>query len=278
MNMSTTTRTTLTKTTTFASIVPPITAGRRPWRLVERNVLAYRRMWFVFLSGFAEPILFMLSIGVGVGELVGDLQVGSQVIDYQAFVAPGLLAVAAMNGAALDTTFNFFVKYKYSHTYDAVLATPVGVADVAVGEVVWALLRGAVYSTGFLVTMLFFGVVESWWAVRAVPAAILIGFGFAGAGLACTTYMRSFMDFDYVNLVLVPLFLFSATFFPLSRYPAGLEAIIRLTPLYQGVALERSLVFGDLHWSLLANAAYLFAMGWIGVSVASKRIGRLLQP
>jgi lipooligosaccharide transport system permease protein len=131
---------------------------------------------------------------------------------------------------------------------------------------------------GFLVTMLFFGVVESWWAVLAVPAAILIGFGFAGAGLACTTYMRSFMDFDYVNLVLVPLFLFSATFFPLSRYPAGLEAIIRLTPLYQGVALERSLVFGDLHWSLLANAAYLFAMGWIGVSVASKRIGRLLQP
>jgi lipooligosaccharide transport system permease protein len=159
-----------------------------------------------------------------------------------------------------------------------VLATPVGVADVAVGEVLWALMRGAVYSTGFLITMLFFGVVESWWAVLAVPAAVLIGFGFAGAGLACTTYMRSFMDFDYVNLALVPLFLFSATFFPLTRYPAGLQAIIRLTPLYQGVVLERALVFGEIDWTLLVHAAYLLAMGWIGVRVASRRIGQLLQP
>ena len=272
--------TTRVKTTSapLPAIFPPITARQRPWRLVERNVLAYRRMWFVFLSGFAEPLLFMLSIGIGVGELVGDLTVGGQVVDYQAFVAPGLLAVAAMNGAALDTTFNFFVKYKYSHTYDAVLATPVGVADVAVGEVLWALMRGAVYSTGFLITMLFFGVVESGWAVLAVPAAVLIGFGFAGAGLACTTFMRSFMDFDYVNLALVPLFLFSATFFPLTQYPAGLQTIIRLTPLYQGVVLERSLVFGEIDWTLLVHAAYLLAMGWIGVRVASKRIGVLLQP
>jgi lipooligosaccharide transport system permease protein len=264
--------------TAVPTLFPPITAGRRPWRLVERNALAYRRMWFVFLSGFAEPVLFLLSIGIGVGELVGDLTVGGQVVEYQAFVAPGLLAAAAMNGAALDTTFNFFVKFKYSHTYDAVLATPVGVADVAVGEVTWALMRGAVYSTGFLVTMLCFGLVESWWAVLAIPAAVLIGFAFAGAGLACSTYMRSFVDFDFVNLTLVLLFLFSATFFPLTRYPGWLETIIRLTPLYQGVVLERSLVFGELRWSLLVNAAYLVAVGWIGVNVASKRIGRLLQP
>jgi lipooligosaccharide transport system permease protein len=90
--------------------------------------------------------------------------------------------------------------------------------------------------------------------------------------------MRSFLDFDYVNLALVPLFLFSATFFPLSQYPAGLQAVIRVTPLYQGVALERSLVFGDLHWSLLFNAIYLVVMGWIGVRVASTRLARLLEP
>src|SRR5262249_28717273 len=148
----------------------------------------------------------------------------------------------------------------------------------AVGEVLWALMRGAVYSAAFLITMLFFGVVESWWAVLAVPGAVVIGFGFAGAGLACTTYMRSFVDFDYVNLALVPLFLFSATFFPLSRYPAGLQAVIRVTPLYQGVALERALVFGAVDWTLLVHVAYLVAMGWIGVNVASKRIGTLLQP
>jgi hypothetical protein len=127
----------------------------------------------------------------------------------------GLLAVAAMNGSLFDTTFNFFIKYKYSHTYDAIVATPLGAGDIATGEVAWALMRGAIYSTAFLVTMLLFGLVSSWWALLVVPAAVLIGFAFAGAGLAATTFMRSWVDFDYVTLALIPLFLFSATFFPL---------------------------------------------------------------
>jgi lipooligosaccharide transport system permease protein len=253
-------------------------ATRLAARVVERNVLAYRRMWFVFLTGFAEPVLFLLSIGVGVGALVGDLQVGGHTVSYDEFVAPGLLAMSAMSGALLDATFNFFVKYKYTRVYDAVLATPIGTGDLAVGEVVWSLLRGAIYSTFFLLTMLAFGLVGSWWAVLAAPVAVLIGFAFAGAGLAATTWMRSFLDFDYINLAIVPLFLFSATFFPLSRYPAGLEAIIRVTPLYQGVVLERSLVLGDVHWSLFVNAAYLLVMGTVGVRIAGRRLGRLLQP
>ena len=152
---------------------------------------------------------------------MGDLQVGGHTVSYDEFVAPGLLAMSAMSGALLDATFNFFVKYKYTKVYDAVLATPIGTGDLAVGEVVWSLLRGAIYSTFFLLTMLVFGLVSSWWAVLAAPVAVLIGFAFAGAGLAATTWMRSFLDFDYVNLAIVPLFLFSATFFPLSRYPAG---------------------------------------------------------
>lgn len=259
-------------------VLPPLTGRQRPWRLVERNALAYRRIWPIFLSGFLEPLLFLLSIGIGVGALVGDLPVGPLVVSYKVFVAPGLLASAAMNGALLDTTFNFFVKFKYSHTYDAILATPLGTGDVATGEVAWALMRGAIYSTAFLVTMLFFGLVLSWWALLAVPAAVLIGFAFAGGGLAATTFMRSWVDFDYINLALVPLFLFSATFFPLSRYPAGLQAIIRVTPLYQGVVLERALVIGDVHWILLVHVAYLALMGAIGLRVAARRIGRLLQP
>ena len=252
---------------------------RRPVRIVERNALAYRRIWYVFLTGFAEPVLYLLSIGVGVGKLVGDLPgPGGQPVPYQTFVAPGLLAAAAMNGAIFDTTFNFFVKFKYMHTYDAMLATPLRVGEVATGEVVWALLRGTIYATGFLVTMLVLGLVESGWAVLAVPAAVLIGLGFAGAGLAATTWMRSFIDFDYVNLAIVPLFLFSATFFPLSRYPDALSWVVRCTPLYQGVALERGLILGDIRWTLLLNAAYLAAMGWIGIRVAAARLGRLLQP
>ena len=257
----------------------PIPAWRkRPWRLVERNVLAYRRIWYIFLSGFMEPLFFLLSIGVGVGKLVGDLHVGGQVVSYRSFVAPGLLAIAAMNGSLLDTTFNFFFKMKYMHTYDAVLATPLEPRDVATGEITWALLRGSIYSAAFLLTMLAFGDLRSGWSVLALPGAMLIGFGFAGVGLAATTFMRSFIDFDYVNMAMIPLFLFSATFFPLARYPAGLQAVIRVTPLYQGVVLERSLVIGDLHWTLLLHAAYLGVMGLVGLRIAARRIGLLLQP
>jgi lipooligosaccharide transport system permease protein len=251
---------------------------RRPWRLVERNALAYRRIWYIFLSGFAEPLFFLLSIGVGVGTLIGDVQVAGQTIDYRTFVAGGLLATTAMNGALLDTTFNFFAKYKYAHTYDGVVATPLGTRDVALGEVTWALLRGGVYSTGFYITMLAFGDVASWWSLLVVPVAVLIAFGFAGAGLGATTFMRSFIDFDYVNMVMIPLFLFSATFFPLSQYPEGLQIVVRGTPLYQGVVLERSLVIGDVHWSLLLNALYLAVMGAIGLRVATRRLGLLLKP
>lgn len=246
----------------------------RMLRLVERNVLAYRRSWLLFVSGFAEPVLFLLSIGLGVGELVGEIDG----VDYDAFVAPGMLAVSAMFGAVIDTTFSFFVKYKYARLYDGVAATPLEATDIAVGEVVWSLMRTAVYATAFLVTMLAFGLVESWWAVLAIPGAVVLGYAFAGAGLAATTFMRSFLDFDFVNLAVVPMFLFSATFFPLSQYPAAVEWVVRCTPLYQGVALERALVLGDLSWTMLVNIAYLAAMGTIGVRVAARRVGALLNP
>jgi lipooligosaccharide transport system permease protein len=260
-------------------VLPAAFLPRRPWRVVERNVFAYRRMWLIFLTGFTEPIFYLLSIGIGVGKLVGDLPgPGGALVDYRTFVAPALLAVAAMNGSLYDTTFNYFVKYKYMKTYDALLATPLSAGDVATGEVVWALLRGSIYSTVFLITMAAFGLVESWWAVLGVPVAVLVGFAFAGAGLAATTFMRSFIDFDYVSLAMVPLFLFSATFFPLDRYPAALEFVVRITPLYQGVALERSLVLGHLDWSLVGHALYLVAMGAIGVRIAATRINRLLLP
>jgi lipooligosaccharide transport system permease protein len=260
-------------------ILPVGPSRHRSVHVIERNALAYRRMWYVFLTGFFEPLLNLLSIGVGVGALVGRLPgPAGRSVTYEAFVAPGLLAAAAMNGSVFDTTFNFFVKYKYAGTYDAMLATPLGVGDVALGEVGWALLRGTVYAAAFLLTMAALGLVESPWGVLAVPAAVLVGYGFAGLGLAATTWMRSFVDFDFVNLALVPLFLFSATFFPLSRYPNGVAWVVRLTPLYQGVNLERSLVLGDVRWTLLVPAVYLGALGWGGVRVASARLARLLQP
>jgi lipooligosaccharide transport system permease protein len=258
-------------------ILPAGIFGSRPWHVVERNTLAYRRMWLTFMTGFLEPVLFLGSIGLGVGKLVGKLPAGGATISYREFMAPGLLAITAMNGAIFDTTFNFFVKMKYLHVYDAMLATPLGPRDVARGEVLWALLRGAVYAAVFLLTMLAFGLVSSPWAIVAVPAAVLIGYAFAGAGLASATFVRSFYDFDKIIAVIMPLFLFSGTFFPLQQYPDVLQWIVKLTPLYQGVVLERAFVLGDVKWSLILNAAYLVALGAWGVRLAGKRMGRLLQ-
>ena len=253
-------------------------SAHRAARLIERNAFAYRRQYWLFLTGFVEPVLFLLSIGLGVGELVGEIPFGGDMVSYKEFVAPGLLATSAMMGAVLDTTFNFFVKFKYTKTYDAVMATPLTPTDLAAGEIAWALGRGGIYAAGFLVTMLFFGLVASWWAILAIPVAVLIGFAFAGAGLAGSTYMRSFMDFDFVNMAIMPMFLFSATFFPVSQYPPVLEAIVRITPLYQGVVLERALILGDVHWSLLLNALYLAVMGTLGLRLAARRLRPLLQP
>jgi lipooligosaccharide transport system permease protein len=253
--------------------------GGRARRVVERNALAYRRMWLAFVTGIFEPLLYLLSIGIGVGGLVGKVPgPGGHPIDYDRFVAPGLMAAAAMNGAVMDTTFNFFVKFKYAHTYDAMLATPLETGDIARGETFWALIRGGVYSGAFLVTMVVLGLVDSWWALLAIPAAVLIAYAFAGTGIAATTFMRSWTDFDFVNLAMIPMFLFAATFFPLSQYPDALQVVVRLTPLYQGVALERALTTGQLQWSMLLNIAYLAVAGTVGLRIASRRLRGLLMP
>ena len=147
-------------------VAPPALAGRgRARRLVERNLMVYRRTWLIIVSGFFEPLFYLLSIGVGIGKLVGSVTGPTgAVIPYAAFVAPALLAASAMNGAIYDSTMNVYFKLKFAKTYDAVLATPVGVGDVAVGEITWALMRGALYSTVFLIVMSALGDVLSPWA------------------------------------------------------------------------------------------------------------------
>jgi lipooligosaccharide transport system permease protein len=248
-------------------------------RLVERNLIAWRGMWLVFVSVLVEPIFFLFSIGVGVGALVGDVTLSTgEVVPYRSFVAAGLLATAAMMGPVFDSTFNFFIKLKYFHIYEATLATPMGPGHVVAGELLWSLLRATAYASAFLATMAVMGITSSWWALLCVPVAVLIGFAFAGAGLGATTFMRSFVDFDFVNLAIIPMFLFSGTFFPLTRYPTGLQWVIRCTPLYQGVELERALLFGTLSPWLLINVAYLAIMGAVGLRTAGRRLSLLLLP
>jgi lipooligosaccharide transport system permease protein len=263
--------------TLTARVLPvPVRAGSGR-HLVERNFLVYRRSWIVFVSGFFEPVFYLLSIGIGVAQLVGDFTLSDGTkIGYAAFVAPAMLASSAMNGAIFDSTYNIFFRMKYARLYDAMLATPLRPWDVAIGEVTWALLRGTAYSAMFIVVMLVMGLIESWWALLALPAAVLIGYAFAGAGMALTTFMRSWQDFEFVTLATMPMFLFSATFFPVDTYPGAIRWLVEITPLYQGVALERALTTGTVSWTLLINALYLAAMGSLGLYVASRRLGKLL--
>ena len=256
----------------------PLPAGAGMARtLVERNIRAFRHGWITLVSGFFEPVFYLFALGVGIGALVGDITLadGSRVA-YAVFVAPALLASSAMNGAVYDSTFNIFFKLKYAKLYDSVLATPLGPRDVAVGEISWALLRGLIYSVAFFVVALVAGVVTSWWALLALPAASLIGFAFAAVGMACTTFMRSWQDFDYVQLAVLPMFLFSATFYPLSTYPGSLQWVVQATPLFHGVQLVRDLMLGQLDGGLAWHVAYLVAMGLAGVVVASRRLEKLL--
>jgi lipooligosaccharide transport system permease protein len=251
-------------------------AGGRGGLLFERNLMVYRRVWMILFSGLFEPLFYLFSLGIGLGAFVGEVPVSDgRLVEYASFVAPALLASAAMNGAYYDAT-NVFWKMKYAKVYDAVLATPIGPVDVAVGETAWALFRGFLYAIAFLIVAGALGLVESLWGLLALPGAVLIGFAFAGSGVAAVTYMRTWQDFEFLTLVQLPMFLFSATFFPLSTYPDAIEWIVRFSPLYHAVELLRALNLGTVGWLQLVNVGYLVVLGLIGVVIAQRRVGKLL--
>ncbi|MGZ4438223.1 MAG: ABC transporter permease [Nocardioidaceae bacterium] len=268
----------------MAIVTPPavrgtgrrLSSGEAAGLVVLRNYLAYRRGWYFFATGFLEPVFYLFSIGVGVGRLVDGFSYHGHVIDYAAFVAPGMLAASAMNGAILDSTFNLFFKLKYQKLYDQMLATPLNTADVARGEISWSLLRGGIYSTAFLLVMVAMGLVGSWWAVLVVPAALLIGFAFAGVAMALTTYMRSWQDFDLITLATMPMFLFSATFFPVTAFPTALRWVVEVTPLYRSVVLCRELTTGVVTLGSAVSVLYLLVLGLAGLAVVARRLDRLL--
>jgi lipooligosaccharide transport system permease protein len=246
-------------------------------RLVARHARVYKHAWLVFVSGIFEPLFYLLSVGLGLGVLVGKVPGPSgALIPYREFVAPGLLAVSSMNGAMYDSTFNIFFRLKYAKLYDSVLATPIRPAEVALGEIGWALLRGSAYAVAFTLVMLALGLLHSPWAILGIPVAVLIGFAFAAIGMTGTTYMKSWQDFDYVILASTPLFLFSATFYPLSVYPRPVQVVVEWTPLYQGVVLLRDLTLGVVGPGLVWRALYLAVLGISGLYWSGRRIGKLL--
>jgi len=258
-------------------ILPPTLYAGRARMLIVRGSLASRSAWLAIFSGFFEPLFFLLAMGQGLGSLVGGVVgPGGQPLTYAAFIAPGLLAASAMNGAVYESTFTFFFKLKYGKLYDAILVTPLGPVDIALGEIGWSLIRGGLYAVGFLGVMLAFGLISSPWALLALPAALFVAFAFASIGMAATSFMRSWQDFDLVQLAVLPMFLFSGTFFPLSVYPPALQWVVQAFPLYHAVELMRGLTTGVVGWSTLTHMMYFAVMAALGVVVAARRLKSLL--
>ena len=265
-----------TSSTTPGSAPGSIGPRQAVGAITFRNYTTYKRYWKLFLTGFLEPVFYLFSIGIGVGQLIDSFEFNGQSIPYADFVAPAMLAASAFNGAMLDSTYNVFFKLKYDKLYDQMLATPLTTGDVARGEILWGQLRGAAYSAAFLLVMLVMGMINSWWALLALPATMLIGFAFSSVFMAWTTYMKSFQDFDKITLVQLPLFLFSATFFPVETYSGPVRWVVEATPLYRGVVLCRELTLGVVSWGSLVSVVYLVAMGAAGLMVVRRRLDALL--
>ncbi len=257
-------------------ILPPqVLAARRPQRMLERQGVVNRAGgWMIVISGFFEPLFYLLSIRVGFGSLVGDVVDAGRSIPYDEVVAPALFAASAMNGSIYEATTIFF-KLKYDKVYDAALATPLTSGDVALGEMLYATLRGALYSVAFLITMAALGMTSSAWFVAMLPVGILIAFAFSAAATACVTFMRSHADFEYVPSITLPLFLFSGTFYPVSTY-GDWAWVAQLSPLYHGVVVSRGLSLGEWSWTYIPHLGVLVVMALVGLSVTAKRIDTIL--
>jgi len=246
--------------------------------IMERAYIAFKSStWMIVVSGFVEPVLFLLSFGYGLKDLVGDITVAGQPIGYVAFITPALLATSAMNGAIYDSTMNVYFKLKHDRIYHGMLATSLGPMDVALGEISWALLRGLSYAIGFMAIVTPLGLIPSMWGILAIPAAVLIAFGFASFGMAVTSYMKSWQQLEIVNVVLLPMFLFSGSFYPLSVFPEWLQTVIRLFPLAHAIDLVRGLTLGNVSWALLGHAMYFVVMIVVGLFFTTKRLNALFM-
>ena len=247
--------------------------------VLQRSYLAFRSSaWIVVLTGFLEPVLYLFSFGFGVGKLIGDMQIApGRSVSYAAFIAPALLATSAMNGAIYDATWNVFFKMKFDRVYQGMLATSLGPLDVAMGEISWALLRGVVYSVAFMSIVGGLGLVTTPWALLAIPVASLIAFGFASVGMAVTTYMKSFEQMNIINIVLLPMFLFSGSFYPLSVYPGWLQSFIRALPLWHGITLMRSVSLGLISTALIPHVIYFLVMIAAGLFFTTRRLTLLFM-
>jgi lipooligosaccharide transport system permease protein len=257
--------------------IHPPPSLHRATKLVHHNFLAYKHYWVAFITGFFEPFFYLVAVGFGVGQFVETIQYGDVRLEYASFLAPGLLAASTLNGALFDGFFAPFFRMNWEKTYEAIVATPVSISDIAVGEVLWALIRGTLYGAGFLIVMLFLGLVHSAWAILALPAVMLSGGALSAGAMILTSITKQLSALEKVmTLVVFPLFLFSGTFYPVSLYPEYLRPVVQATPLYHSASLLRDLTTGQVGLPTLGHVVYLVAMFLIASTIAIRLMRRRL--
>jgi len=245
--------------------------------VLERGYFALKSStWMVVASGFVEPLIYLVAFGYGIGQFIkGTTDGNGNPITYAQFIAPALLATSAMNGAIYDSTWNVFFKMHFGKIYNGMLSTSMGTLDVALGEISWALLRGLAYAIGFMAIVTPMGLVPSWWGLLAIPASVLVAFGFAAVGMGVTSYLKHRQQMQYVQLVMLPMFLFSGTFFPLTIYPEPIQWFIQALPLWQAIELIRGLTLGIMNIAMLSHVLYFVAMVIGGLYFTTRRLTAL---
>jgi lipooligosaccharide transport system permease protein len=232
----------------------------------------YKRTWrSSIVTSFLIPVLYLTSMGVALGSLIDKHSHGVSGVTYVAYLAPGLLAGTCMQIGANDTMWPVMGAIKWMRTYLAQLAAPLNVHDVLLGHLAWVAARITIVVTIYLAVMAAFGTVYSPWAILALPAGVLTGMAFGApiAAFAATQDKDAAFSTLY-RFVVIPLFLFSGTFFPISQLPHLLQYLAYATPLFHGVALCRDLTLGQVHAGVdLGHAAYLVV--WVGAGYAFGR-------
>jgi len=250
-----------------------------PLRVLEHDAVVYRRTWRgSMLVSFISPLLFLAAMGVGLGNLVHNGTGTVEGVSYVRFLAPGLMAAAAMQTAVVEMTYPIMGKVHWQRIYEAMLATPLAVRDLLIGEVAWLTIRLTMVATVFFVVMVAFGTVRAPLALVAIPAAVLTGLAFGAPVLAFSATQTRDSGFAALNrFIVLPLFLLSGPFFPIEQLPRLLESVAWVAPLAHGVALTRGAVLGTLGaGSALVHVIVLGAYAVSGVVVARGTLTRRL--
>jgi lipooligosaccharide transport system permease protein len=243
------------------------------WR---RNASMYARTWkWNILPNFFEPVFYLTAVGIGVGAYIQEM--GG--VSYAAFLAPGLVCVAAMNGASYEVTYNVFVRMNFEKAYDAMLTTPIEAEDVVAGEVMWALTRAAIYGGCFYVIVVLFGLAPLPGSMLAIAAMLLAGLLFAALGVTFALHVATIDVFSfYFTLFLTPLFLFSDVFFPLAeRLTPGWLLVAELLPLLHPVRLARGAFTGHASLAVVVwDLTYIVAVSAVLLTIAVRTARRRL--